>query len=79
MAIQSYPRGFREVQNGTTNNTVKNQEILSELRKVEPGKWSKVYKDGFDAAGNKVSIHYFRSQSGKVFNVKTKQGWNNAR
>ena len=36
---------------------------------------------GYDAygifirSGNKVSIHYFRSQSGRVFDVKVKQGW----
>jgi len=26
---------------------------------------------------NKVSIHYFQSQSGKVFDVKVKPGWSN--
>ena len=36
-----------------------------------------VYKDGFDASGRKVSIHYFESQSGRVFNVKVKPYWSN--
>ena len=57
------------------NNVVKNKDLLSELRKVEPGKWSKVYRNGYDVSGQKVSIHYFRSQSGRVFNVKVKGGW----
>jgi hypothetical protein len=50
---------------------------LEQLREIEPGKWTKVYKDGFDASGKKVSIHYFQSQSGKVFNVKVKPNWSN--
>ncbi|EDS4738174.1 hypothetical protein ODD08_004365 [Salmonella enterica] len=72
-----YPQGFRAVQNGTVKNTVNNKDVLSDLRAVEAGKWSKVYKDGYDAAGNKVSVHYFQSQSGKVFDVKVKSGWSN--
>lgn len=72
-----YPQGFRAVQNGTTKNTVNNKEALDSLRAIEPGKWSKVYKDGYDASGNKVSVHYFQSQSGKVFDVKVKPNWSN--
>ncbi|EDT2960847.1 hypothetical protein EK72_001585, partial [Salmonella enterica subsp. enterica] len=64
------PRGFRNVQNCTTRNVVKDQSLLKQLRKVESGKWSKVYRDGFDASGRKISVHYFESQSGRVFNVK---------
>ncbi|SFT04974.1 DNRLRE domain-containing protein [Marininema halotolerans] len=71
-----YPANFKKRSNGTTMNTVKNKKALDKLRKVESGKWHKVYKDGWD--GNKrVSIHYFQSASGKVFNVKTKNGWSN--
>ncbi|WP_420853961.1 hypothetical protein, partial [Snodgrassella gandavensis] len=62
-----YPQNFKAVQNGTTRNIVKNQSLLEQFREIEPGKWTKVYKDGFDASGKKVSIHYFQSQSGKVF------------
>lgn len=58
-------------------NVVKNREVLESLRKVESGKWSKVYKDGYDASGRRVSIHYFESQSGRVFNVKVKPEWSN--
>jgi len=39
------------------------------LRKIEVGKWKKVYQDGFDASGNLIPIRYFQSQSGKVFSV----------
>ncbi|MDQ0418837.1 hypothetical protein J2Z48_003042 [Croceifilum oryzae] len=67
------------MQNGTTKNTVKNKGALEDLREIESGKWDKVYKDGHDADGNKVSIHYFSSQSGQVFNVKVKDGWSNTR
>lgn len=73
----NYPEGFKERQNGTTKNNVKNKDLLDELRKIEPGEWNKVYKDGYDASGNKISIHYFQSKSGKVFDVKVKNGWSN--
>ena len=52
-------------------------DVLNELRQVEPGQWQKVYKDGFDANGNQISIHYFESSSGRVFDVKVKAGWSN--
>ncbi len=74
---KNYPEGFKARKNGTTSNKVKNEELLDELRDVESGEWNKVYKDGYDANGNKVSIHYFQSKSGKVFNVKVKRGWSN--
>lgn len=73
----NYPKGFTERQNGTTKNKVKNQELLDELRKIESGEWKKVYKDGYNSNGDKISIHYFQSKSGKVFDVKVKQGWSN--
>ncbi|WP_025130358.1 DUF637 domain-containing protein, partial [Pseudomonas sp. PH1b] len=72
-----YPEGFKERAGGTSRNAIKNGDVLADLRKVEPGKWSKVYKDGFDSNGARVSVHYFQSESGKVFNVKTKNGWSN--
>lgn len=34
-------------------------------------------KNGYDANGKKISIHYLQSQSGKIFNVKVKSGWSN--
>lgn len=73
----NYPSGFENRQNGTTKSTVKNKELLDKLRRIESGKWQKVYKDGYDGNGNKVSIHYFQSESGKVFNVKVYSGWSN--
>lgn len=51
--------------------------MLDELRKIESGEWKKVYKDGYNSNGDKISIHYFQSKSGKVFDVKVKQGWSN--
>ena len=74
---QVYPKEFEAVKNGTTKNTIKNKELLDKLREIESGKWTKVYKDGYNSSGNKISIHYFQSQSGKVFNVKVKPGWSN--
>ena len=73
----NYPAGFRPVRNGMTKNPVTNQRLLNELREIEPGNWQKVYNDGFDGAGNRVSIHYFQSPSGNVFNVQVKPGWSN--
>ena len=72
-----YPKEFEAVKNGTTKNTIKNKELLDKLREIESGKWTKVYKDGYNSSGNKISIHYFQSESGKVFNVKVKPGWSN--
>ena len=51
--------------------------LTYEMWKVENGKWYKVYKDGYDASGNQISIHYFQSESGKVFGVKVKPDWSN--
>ena len=73
----NYPEGFQPRKNGTTKNTVKNNELLEKLRGIEAGTWKKIYKDGYDAYGNEVSIHYFQSESGKVFDVKVKPGWSN--
>ncbi|MEQ4925511.1 VENN motif pre-toxin domain-containing protein [Proteus hauseri] len=72
-----YPQGFRAIQNGTTRNVINNKQALEDFRKIESGRWYKVYKDGYDVAGNKVSVHYFQSQSGRVINVKVKSGWSN--
>jgi hypothetical protein len=73
-----YPQGFEAIQNGTKKVNINNKGLLEELREIEPGKWKKVYKDGYDADGNKISIHYFESQTGKVFDVKVKSGWSNS-
>lgn len=69
--------GFVAIQNGMKKYSVKNNDVLQELRKIEGGTWNKVYRDGFDEAGNKVSQHYFQSKSGKIFDFATKSGWSN--
>ena len=54
-------------------------DILTLLRKIEPGTWKKVYKDGYNAYGEKNSIHLFQSQPGRVYDVKYKYCWSNGR
>lgn len=70
-----YPEGFEAAKNGTKKVKINNGSVLDGLRKVEPGEWKKVYKNGYDKFGKKISIHYFESKSGKVFNVKVKGKW----
>jgi hypothetical protein len=74
--VPGYPSNFRGVQNGTTRHPVTNKELLEKLREIEPGNWQKVYKDGW-LGGDKASLHYFESPSGRVFNFKVKPGWSN--
>ncbi|MCD8849035.1 hypothetical protein [Staphylococcus arlettae] len=69
-----YPKGFKAAQNGTKHVTVNNKPLLKDLRKIESGKWVKVFKNGY-VKGKKVSVHYFQSRSGYVFDVKTKDKW----
>jgi hypothetical protein len=73
----NFPKGFKTVKNGLKKVNIKNRDVLNQLRKVESGTWKKVFKDGYDASGRKISIHYFESASGKVFDVKVKSGWSN--
>jgi hypothetical protein len=73
----SYPEGFKAAQNGKKYVNMNNADLTPELREIESGKWYKVYYDG-TVNGKKVSLHYFESQSGVVFNPKTKWGtWSN--
>lgn len=72
-----YPEGFRPIKNGTKKLRVENKFLLEKLRQIEPGEWRKVYQDGFDGDRRNISIHYFQSPSGKVFDVKVKLGWSN--
>ena len=73
-----YPSGFRETQNGVRKVNINNQAVLNELRNVQSGEWKKVYRDGFDAQGNRISIHYFQhTKTGRVFDVKVKKSWSN--
>jgi hypothetical protein len=72
-----YPKSFKLAQNGYVKSTVKSKEVLEKLRQVEPGDWSKVYKDGY-AGGTKVSLYYFESSPGRVFDFHIDWGtWSN--
>ncbi len=53
---------------------VKNKTLLAKLREIEPGDWVKVYENGY-SGGEMVSVHYFRSKSGKIFDLWVKRGW----
>ena len=69
-----------DYKNGTKKITVKNEGLLEQLRKIEPGEWKKVYQNGY-VNGEEASIHYFQhTKTGKVFNVKVywewSTGWN---
>ena len=71
-----YPPRFKNIQNGTVKIPVHNKDLLKKLRELEPGDWQKIYRDGW-VDGNKVSLHYFESRSGKVFDFKVKHEWSN--
>lgn len=71
-----YPKDFAAAPGRLKKPKVTNEELLENLRKVEPGDWRKVYKDGY-SRGEKVSLHYFESPSGRVFDVDVKKGWSN--
>lgn len=62
-----YPNDFRRDPNGFVKHTVKNKQLLNELRQIEKGKWWKVYEYGRDGMGRRIELHYFLSKSGKVF------------
>lgn len=70
----NFPRGFRSAPNGIQKVEINHRELARELRKIEPRKWYKVYRDGY-VGNNRVSIHYFESATRRVFDVKTKDGW----
>jgi RHS repeat-associated protein len=53
---------------------IKNTGMLARLREHEPGRWVKVMENGY-LHGRKVSVHYSRSRSGKVFDVEVHEGW----
>lgn len=74
-----YPKDFRVARNGTRKLSVENKQLLEKLKQIENLEWRKVYRDGFDGDGRKISLHYFQSASGKVFDVKVKLGWSNNR
>lgn len=71
----AYPKDFRE--HSIKFYKIKNGKVFHDLRKIEQGIWKKVYQDGY-SGGIKISIHYFKSPSGQVCDVKVKDGWSNS-
>ena len=66
---------FKQAQNGLKKVNMNNGKLLDQLRGIEQGLWKKVYQNGWDAYGNKISIHYCQSKSGQVFDLWVKKGW----
>jgi RHS repeat-associated protein len=71
-----YPANFVAKAGATTRNVVKDKALLEMLREHEAGEWAKVYKDGW-IGGQRASLHYFQSRTGKIFNFKIKWVWSN--
>ena len=71
-----YPDDFYPTLDGTQGFKVKNQFLWAELQAIESGEWRKVYQDGY-SGDELISVHYFESPSGRVFDVKVKSGWSN--
>jgi hypothetical protein len=61
----SIPRGWTPSRGGTLKYPVRNYAVLQEVRRLRPGKWQKVIKQG-----NLGEVHYFEHQSGNVAGVK---------
>jgi hypothetical protein len=85
-ATEGFPSGFR-THGASTKRVPDNTEAieafiwdLKEQKGVtsQLGNWRKVYQDGYDAAGNKVSQHFFQDvTTGWVTDMKTVRGWSN--
>ncbi|MCK6521317.1 RHS repeat-associated core domain-containing protein [Myxococcota bacterium] len=70
--------GLKSVKGGLTVQPVTNPANSEALRKQIPGAWEKVYQDGYNMAGERVSVHYYRHTDTKqVSAVKTVGGWSN--
>ena len=61
----SVPQGWIPVRGGGLKYPVRNPAVLHELRRLRPGRWQKVIKQG-----NIGEVHYFEQQSGRVAGVK---------
>ena len=61
----SVPYDWRPVRGGVLKYPVRNHAVLRELRRLRPGRWQKVIKQG-----NSGEIHYFEHSSGNVAGVK---------
>lgn len=64
-ASGSVPQGWRPARGGTLKYPVRNRAVLRELRRLRPGRWQKVIKQG-----NNGEVHYFEHSSGSVAGVK---------
>jgi hypothetical protein len=61
----SVPAGWVPIKGGTIKYPVKNAALLRDLRRLLPGAWQKVIRQG-----NPGEIHYFEHASGQVADVK---------
>lgn len=64
-ASGSVPQNWTPVRGGTLKYPVRNRAVLRELRRLLPGRWRKVIKQG-----NSGEVHYFEHASGRVAGVK---------
>ena len=64
-ASGSVPQGWSPTRGGTLKYPVRNRAVLRELRRLRPGRWQKVIKQG-----NSGEVHYFEHHSGSVAGVK---------
>jgi hypothetical protein len=64
-ASESVPDNWTPLRGGALKYPVRNRAVLRELRRLRPGRWQKVIKQG-----NFGEIHYFEHESGWVAGVK---------
>ena len=64
-ASGSVPAGWQPKKGGALKYPVRNAKLHQYLRKLLPGQWQKVIKDG-----NTGEVHYFEHSSGQVADVK---------
>lgn len=64
-ASGSVPQEWAPARGGAVKYRVRNRAVLSELRRLRPGRWRKVLK-----LGNVGEVHYFEHDSGQVAGVK---------
>ena len=64
-ASGSAPPNWQPSRGGTLKYPVRNHAVLHELRRLRPGRWQKVIKQG-----NIGEVHYFEHSSGQAAGVK---------
>ncbi len=72
----NWPKDFERAQDGLRKVNINDHVLLEQLQEQEPGKWVKVYEDGW-SQGEQISVHYFQHASGKVFDLEVHLGWSN--